>query len=172
MTFRFDKEILHQLRLEAQHKKINTNMLLNQIVAAHLEWHTNATKAGFIPVRKAFLKEIFNSISKDEVDRIAARVAQHVNDETMLIISKNVSARSVLEVIERWIRACSFNYRHEIDEGKDGEQRHTFVIQHDMGMNWSRYLSRLFEESVSEYLICNPETSATENTLFIAISLK
>jgi hypothetical protein len=172
VTFRFEQGILRQLRLEAQYKQINTNTLLNQIVTSHLEWHANATKAGFIPVRKTLLKELFDSITKDDVDRIAVRIAQHVNDETMLITSRNVSVQSILEVIERWIRMCGFNYHHKVDEDKNGGYRHTYVIQHDIGMNWSRYLAGLFEESVSEFMTCKPETTITENTLFIAISLK
>jgi hypothetical protein len=172
VTFRFEQGIVRQLRLEAEHKKINTNTLLNQIVISHIEWHANATKAGFIPMRKALLKELFDSITQDNVDRIAARVARHVNDETMVIMSKNVSTQSILEVIDRWIRICGFNYHHEVNEEKDTGYQHTYVIQHDMGMNWSRYLAKLFEESFSEFMKSKPETTVTENTLLIAMSLK
>ena len=52
---------------------------------------------------------------------------------------------SALDVIETWIKISGHPYRHEVSY-----TRHSYVIQHDMGMNWSLYMAEqyrfLFEE--------------------------
>jgi len=51
-TFRIDSKALKSLRHEAGQKDISTKTLVNQIIKDHLNWHSNAAKAGFIAVRR------------------------------------------------------------------------------------------------------------------------
>lgn len=171
-TFRFDQATLDQLRLEAEHKQINLNTLLNQIVRAHLEWHANAAKAGFVPIRRGLITELFDSMSRDQVDKIAVSMAKRLSEETLMIMTKRVTGESILEIIDRWIRVSGFNYHHEVKQDSEHYPQHVYVIQHDMGANWSYYLARLFEEAVSEFMKVKPEVGATENALYIAMSFK
>ena len=52
VTFRIDSKALKNLRREADQKEISTNTLINQIIKDHLNWHSNAAKAGFVAVRR------------------------------------------------------------------------------------------------------------------------
>lgn len=87
-TFRFDRSMLDQLRLEAKQKQINLNTLLNQIVRSHLEWHANAAKAGFVPIRRQVIRRLFDSLSEEQVRALASSVGQELTDETMLIMAE------------------------------------------------------------------------------------
>jgi hypothetical protein len=49
---------MKNLREEAKQKDISTNTLLNQIVKEHLNWHANASKAGFIAVRRLLITNL------------------------------------------------------------------------------------------------------------------
>lgn len=169
-TFRFDRAILEQLKLEARHKQISLNTLLNQIVRAHLEWHSNAARAGFVPVRKTVITKLFDSLTPEQIDVLARNGARGLADETLLIMSKKRSGASILEVTERWIRVAGFSYHHEV--GPDDNNNHMYVIQHNMGRNWSYYLARLFEEATSEFVAARPDVEATENALYITVAFK
>ena len=55
VTFRIESEALRKLRRQAGQKDISTNTLVNKLIKDHLNWHSNAAKAGFIPVRRPFV---------------------------------------------------------------------------------------------------------------------
>jgi hypothetical protein len=163
-TFRFEKVVLDQLRLEAEQKRINLNTLLNQIVKSHVEWHANAARAGMVPVRRKLVKKLFEPLTKEQIDTIAADVSRGMTDDLMMIMPSKRTEESIFELLERWIRVCGFNYHHKINDIE-----RVFVIQHDMGGKWSQYLGRLFEHVSSDFMNAKPETEITENALYIRI---
>lgn len=170
VTFRFDKIVLDQLKTEANQKRINLNTLVNQIVKSHIEWHANAAKAGFIPIRKQVVTRLFDSLTVEQVDKIAVDIARGLTDETMLVMAKKPTIESILELLERWLRFSGFNYHHKVEEYN---HRHTYVIQHNMGKHWSYYLARLLEKAISEFAeSVPPDVDATENALYIRLSVK
>jgi hypothetical protein len=106
----------------------------------------------------------------EQIDEMAVDVARRLTDETMLIMSKKISAESIFELLERWLRFSGFNFHHETEEYN---HRHTYVVQHNMGRHWSYYLARLLEEAVSEFAEgVPPDVDATENALYIRLSIK
>jgi hypothetical protein len=163
-TFRLDKTMLDQLRLEADEKRIHVGTLLNQIVESHIEWHANAARAGFIPIRRGLIKRLFDPLTKEQIDALAADISRGLTDETMMIMTSKRTEEAVFQLLERWIRVSGFNYHHEISEDS-----RIFVIQHNMGQNWSNYLSRLYEHAATEFMNVKPETEVTENALFIRL---
>jgi hypothetical protein len=89
-TFRFDSETLKSLRQEAKQKDISTNTLLNQIVKEHLKWHANASKAGFIAVRRLLITNLISHFSEQEIISVAENVAKNTNKDTILLLDKNI----------------------------------------------------------------------------------
>jgi hypothetical protein len=160
--------VLDKLRAEAEQKQIPLNMLLNQIVKAHLEWHANAVNTGFMPIRKELVRWLFEGLTREQIDALATTVSHGLTGEAMMIMTTKHTEDSVLALMERWLRACDFRHHYEINE--DDDER-VFVIQHNLGMNWSYYLSRLFEEAVLEFRV-KPETKVTENVVYIRIECK
>lgn len=164
ITFRFDKTMLNQLRAEAEQKQISLNTLLNHVVRSHIEWHANAARAGFVPIRREVLKWLFDQLTKEQVNTLAEGVAQGLTDETMMIMTRKRTEESIFELLERWIRVAGFNYRHEIS----GDAR-IFIIQHNMGGNWSHYISKLIEHAAAEFVTVKPDIQTTENAVFIIV---
>ena len=142
-TFRFDSETMKSLRQEAKQKDISTNTLLNQIVKAHLKWHANASNAGFIAVRRLFITNVISHLSEQEIISIAENVAKNTNKDTLLLLENEYTMRSALDFIEEWIKISGYKYKHQ--EIKEGQNRHMYVIQHDMGIKWSIYLANLYQ---------------------------
>lgn len=47
ITFRIPSSSINQLREESKKKQISLNMLVNQIIREHLDWHTFAAPADY-----------------------------------------------------------------------------------------------------------------------------
>jgi hypothetical protein len=127
------------LRHEAEQKDISTNTLVNQIIKDHLNWHSNAAKAGFVAVRRPFITRVINNLSEQEIISLAEYVAKAANKDALLLMKNEYTIKSALDFIEYWIKISGYPYRHE--ESNNGENKHSYVIQHDMGKKWSIYLT-------------------------------
>src|SRR5919202_5638097 len=143
VTFRISSKALKNLRSEAEQKDISTNTLVNEIIKDHLNWHSNAAKAGFIAVRRPFISRLVNNLSEQEIISLAEYVAKTANKDAILLMKNEYTIKSALDFLESWIKISGYPYRHH--EMNNGENKHSYVIQHDMGMKWSIYLASLYQ---------------------------
>ena len=67
---------------------------------------------------------------------------------------------SALDVIETWIKISGHPYRHEASY-----TRHSYVIQHDMGMNWSLYMAEQYRFLFEEFELKKVDFDINDNTL-------
>jgi O-methyltransferase involved in polyketide biosynthesis len=134
---------MKNLREESKQKDISTNTLLNQIVKEHLNWHANASKAGFIAVRRLLITNLISYLSEQQIISVAENVAKNTNKDSILFLKKEYTMKSALDLIETWIKISGYPYRHEVVN--NGENKHSYVIQHDMGKKWSIYLANSYQ---------------------------
>jgi predicted DNA-binding ribbon-helix-helix protein len=150
ISFRLSRNILDKLRQEARQKEISVDTLMTQIAKQHAEWHANASQIGFISVRKTLILKLLDEIRDHEkIKEIAREVARESSDCLHFIKEQhNVSIESALDFVEVWIKEAGYPYIHDISDVD--RSIHHFVIQQDMGLKWSLYLSEilrnLFEE--------------------------
>jgi hypothetical protein len=134
-----------------QHQKIIDNLIDNHELKAillleeGLNWHSNAAKAGFIAVRRSLLTKIINNLSEKEIVSLAEHVAKATNKDSILLLKREYTIKSALDLIETWIKISGYPYRHEETTNNNGQSRHLYVIQHDMGIKWSVYLANLYQ---------------------------
>ncbi len=138
VTFRFDIDILNQLRSEANEKRISLNTLASQIFQIHTEYDRYASKAGMVPFHKSLLVRIMDRLSEFEVDELTQYIAKNDFKELILLMKNEYTLTAFLDVIESWLRVSGIGYRRDFIDGVQ-----TFVIQHGMGRRWSRYFERL-----------------------------
>ena len=143
--------------------------MLNQIVKEHLNWHANAPKAGFVAVRRLLITNLISYLSEQEIISVAENVAKTTNKDSILLLEKEYTMKSALDFIESWIRISGYTYRHE--EIDDGQNRHIYLIQHDMGIKWSIYLANLYQFLFDELKKDKTriEFEKTENTLAFTV---
>ena len=141
ITFRIFSESVTKLRREASDEDISTNTLVNQILRNHIEWHSVASKAGFISVRRGFVKAMIDKLSEEEVKMLAMEIATTSNRDFLMILRNKVSLESAIDFVESWLRTSGFVYRRE----SNTSGKYSFVIQHDMGKKWSLYLGELYK---------------------------
>jgi len=148
VTFRIESEALRKLRREAGQKDISTNTLVNKLIKDHLNWHSNAAKAGFIPVRRLFISKVIKYLPEREIISLAEYMAKTTNKDSILLMKKEYTIKSALDFLESWIKISDYPYRHE--ETNNHQKKHSYVIQHDMGMKVSIYLASLFQFVLDE----------------------
>ena len=170
VTFRIESEALRNLRREAGQKDISTNTLVNKLIKDHLNWHSNAAKAGFIPVRRQFISKVIKYLPEQEIISLAEYMAKTTNKDSILLMKNEYTIKSALDLLESWIKISDYPYRHE--ETNNHQKKHSYVIQHDMGMKVSIYLASLFhfffDELGQNKMI---EFDKTENTLAFTIDI-
>ncbi|MEO9363471.1 MAG: hypothetical protein ABI348_06175, partial [Nitrososphaera sp.] len=116
--------VLEQLKREAEHKQISLNTLLNQIVKSHIEWHAIAPQAGYVPLRKPLIREMVDSLTREQIDEIGDKYVRDVSDPTLMITGKKFSSESFLELVDKWMRATGFEYQREVSKSHNNNHRH------------------------------------------------
>ena len=105
----------------------------------HVDWYSNAAKAGFVSVRRGLLSNLINRLPEKEISSIAENIAKNETKDFVLLLRNEYNIESALDVIETWIKISGHPYRHEVSYN-----RHSYVIQHDMGRNWSLYMAEQY----------------------------
>ena len=160
ITFRLDSTILNKLHREAEQKDISVNTLVSHIIRRHIDWHSNSAKAGFVTVRRGLLSNLINRLSEKEISSMAEYIAKNETKDFVLLLRNEYNIESALDVIETWIKISGHPYRHEVNY-----TRHSYVIQHDMGRNWSLYIAELYGFVFEEFGLKRVEFDINHNTL-------
>ena len=160
ITFRLDSTIINKLHNEAEQKDISLNTLVSHIIRSHIDWHSNAAKAGFVTVRRGLLSNLINRLSEKEISSIAEYIAKNETKDFVLLLRNEYNIESALDVVETWIKISGYPYRHDVNH-----TQHAYVIQHDMGKNWSLYLSELYRFLFEQFGLKRVEFDLNHNTL-------
>src|SRR5215831_2927339 len=143
---------LEKLRREAEQKDVSANTLVNKLIKDHVSWHSTAAKAGFISLRRPFVSKVIKYLPEQEIISLAEYVAKTENKDSLLLMRKEYSMKSALDLLESWIKISEYPYRH--DETSNGNNKHSYVIQHDMGIKVSIYFATLLQflfEELGQY---------------------
>ena len=160
ITFRLDSTLLNKLHHESEQKDISVNTLVSHIIRSHVDWHSNAAKAGFVTVRRGLLSNLINRLPEKEISSIAEYIAKNETKDFVLLLRNEYNIESALDVIETWIKISGYPYRHDVNY-----TQHAYVIQHDMGKNWSLYLAELYRFLFEEFGLEKVEFDLNHNTL-------
>ena len=160
ITLRLDSIILNKLQREAERKDTSVNALVSHVVRRHIDWHSNAAKAGFVTVRRGLLIDLINRLPDKEISSIAEYIAKKETKDFVLLLRNEYNIESALDVIETWIKISGHPYRHEVNY-----TRHSYLIQHDMGRNWSLYMAEQYRFLFEEFELKRVEFDINDNTL-------
>lgn len=145
VTFRIDKIVLDRIRAEASRHDISLNSFLNQILREFTEWDMFMPDAGSIPVAKPMVVQMFQKMSKDEIQDMANKIGKNAIEDTVLFMKGSIDLDSFLKWLETPMKKCSVDINHIVDNNKD-----TYIMKHDLGENWALYnktmLDTIFRE--------------------------
>lgn len=86
ITLRLDSIILNKLQREAEQKDTSINALVSHVVRRHIDWHSNAAKAGFVTVRRGLLIDLINRLPDKEISSIAEYIAKKETKDFVLLL--------------------------------------------------------------------------------------
>jgi predicted DNA-binding ribbon-helix-helix protein len=169
ITFRLESAILLSLRQEAKRKDVSVNTLVSQIARQHTNWHSSATQAGFMYVRRPLIAKLIDGQNEEQIKSLARHVALSSNKDFILMLRSKYDIYSALDIIETWIRISGYSYSHNTRRLNYSDMLHYFILQHNMGMKWSLYLSELYKNLFEEFGIRNSQFDMTDSTLTFQI---
>ncbi len=162
VSFRIDSDIYSALQDESRKAGVNLNTLAGQIFNAYVSWGRYAHKLSFLPTGKDLLRELFQTVDKDTLERIAKHLGGTRAREEILFLFHRISPVAVLRFIELW--GSHFDaFEHHYD-GK----KHFFTILHDINLNFSvftkQYVSSMIESTLAR--IIQSETTTPNSISF------
>lgn len=182
VTFRLDSSVIDELQAEADNREISLNVLVNQILKRYCEWDRFENKIGMMPVPKVILSSLIdkailvaksNGIKdidryRDEVISQAARLAFGLMKDSVLFMKRQYNLWVVLAVLEEYMKVSGIKADHRIE----GSRKHVFIIQHELGENWSLFTKELLALIFQNLANVRAEISTTSNTTVAEVVLK
>ena len=157
ITFRLDSHTIDELQREADQNQISLNVLVNQALKRYSDWDRYENRIGMMPVPKAMLTSLIdkavdmakkNGIKEEDIERVrdqiikqAAEIAFNIIKDAVLFMKKQYNLWVVLAVLQEYMKVSGINSDHRIEGGR----KHVFVIQHELGENWSLFTKELLE---------------------------
>jgi len=136
---------------------VRFNVLVNQVLKRYSDWDRYENRIGMMPVPKAILTSLIdkaidmakkNGIKeqdigpfRDQIIKQAAEVAFNIMKDAVLFMKKQYNLWVVLAVLQEYMKVSGINSDHRIEGGR----KHVFVIQHELGENWSLFTKELLK---------------------------
>jgi hypothetical protein len=160
ITFRLESRILDNLKKKAKHDKVTLNTLVSQIIADYFDWSMTAIEAGWMVMPRMTVRKAFEMLSQEEILTLAD--ASYQEKKEMFIFMKGKDdEQSFLSILRMRAEKSGFHLRELEKDGKT-----TFIIQHDMGRNYSLFCKSLYETIMHKYGV-QVELEITDHTLIM-----
>jgi hypothetical protein len=181
ITFRLASFTIDGLQQEANQKEISLNVLVNQVLKRYCDWDRYENRIGMMPVPKIMLSSLIDkaiTIAKnngiediepyrDDIIKQAAEIAFSLMKDSVLFMEKQYNLWAVLSVLEEYMKVSGIKADHKIEAGL----KHVFIIQHELGENWSLFTKELLELIFENLAKVRIESSITPNTTIAEVTI-
>jgi hypothetical protein len=182
VTFRLDSSVIDELQAEADNREISLNVLVNQVLKRYSEWDRFENKIGMMPVPKVILSSLIDkaiSVAKssgikdvdryrDEIIKQAAQLAFGLMKDSVLFMKRQYNLWVVLSVLEEYMKVSGIKADHKLEGGR----KHVFIIQHELGENWSIFTKELLALIFQNLANVRADISTTSNTTVAEVVLR
>ena len=173
--------VIKELQRDADEGEISLNVLVNQVLKRYVEWDRYENKLGMMPIPKLMLAKLIDEVMQIAADanikdlesyrakiiNNAAQTALAVMKDSVLFMRKEYSFWTVLDVLRMYMKVAGIISDHRLET----ERRHVFIIQHELGENWSLFAKELLSKIFIELAQVRAEISTTSNTVRAEINL-
>ena len=182
VSIRLDSKVVDEIQKEADNRRINFSVLVNQILARYAEWDRYENKIGMMPVPKVILASLINdplAIAKEsgikDIDHYRQQIIRHAAElaftqmkDSVLFMRKNLDLWIVLSVLKEYLDVSGIVSDHKTERSG----KHIFVIQHDLGENWSLFTKGLLSLILDKLANVKAEIRLTPNTAIAEVTLR
>jgi len=173
--------VVDELQRDSNEGEISLNVLVNQVLKRYVEWNRYENKLGMIPIPKLMLTTLIDEAMqiaadakiadlesyRNKIVNNAAQAALKVMKDSVLFMRKEYSFWTVLDVLRQYMKVAGIVSDHRIETGR----KHVFIIQHDLGDNWSLFAKELLTKIFIELAQVRAEISTTSKTVRAEITL-
>jgi hypothetical protein len=182
VTFRLDSSVIDELQAEADNREISLNVLVNQVLKRYSEWDRYENKIGMMPVPKVILSSLIDkaiAVAKssgikdvdryrDEIIKQAAQIAFGLMKDSVLFMKRQYNLWVVLSVLEEYMKVSGIKADHKLE----GSRKHVFIIQHELGENWSLFTKELLALIFHNLANVRADINTTSNTTVAEVVLR
>jgi hypothetical protein len=182
VTFRLDLKVIDELQTEADNMEISLNVLVNQVLKRYAEWDRYENKIGMMPVPRVILSHLVDKCMsvaqssgikdvnhyRDEIIKQAAELAFTLMKDSVLFMKKQYNLWVVLSVLEGYMKVSGIKSDHKLE----GSRKHIFIIQHELGENWSLFTKELLALIFEKLANVKAEINVTPNTTIAEVVLR
>ncbi|MGI9567236.1 MAG: hypothetical protein ACR2LL_09530 [Nitrosopumilus sp.] len=166
MTYRLPVKLVEEIETEASNHNISHNVMARQILEKYIQWDRFANKIGIIPVPKKILDTLGIEMDAKDINAIIDVIKPVIKD-TVLFIKGRYDLKRCIETLEDYMRASGMKSDHRVEGSL-----HHFIIQHELGSNWSIFTEQLLQEIFHEFLPNSKmKCQTTETTVIATIAL-
>lgn len=166
ISYRLPEHIIEELETQAQQKEISQNVLVKQILEKYVEWDRFSTTIGIIPVPKEIIKILGEKMDRTAINEMIQEMTPVIKD-WVTFQKGGYDLKKIIELMEDYMRHSGMTSEHRIE----GDIHH-FVIQHNLGINWSLFTELLLKQVFHEFLPnLVMKTRTTTNTIIASIAL-
>jgi len=158
--------MVEELETEANEKQISQNVLVKQIIEKYLQWDRFASKIGMIPVPKDLLMTLGKDMQGKDITKIVDAIIPVIS-EAVLFMKGDYDLKRAIESLEDYMKASGMKSDHRMEGNV-----HHFIIQHELGMNWSVFTEMLLKSIFHKFLPDkNLKCKITDKTVIASIPL-
>jgi hypothetical protein len=182
LTIRLNSIVIDELQTEADSRQISVSVLINQILKKYVEWGKYQNMIGMMPVPKAILSNLTDKaisiaesrgvedvdLYRDELIKQAAELAFSLIKDSVLFTKKHYNLEVVLSVLKEYMEVSGIKADHKVE----GPRTHVFVIQHELGENWSLFAKELLELIFANLANAKAKIDITPNTTVAEVILR
>src|SRR5215217_9072293 len=182
ITFRLDSFTIDELQREADQKEISLNVLVNQILKKYSDWDRYENRIGMMPVPKVMLTSLIDKAItlaknnglediepyREEIIKQAAVIAFNLMKDCVLFMKKQYNLWAVLSVLEEYMKVSGIKADHKLE----ASQKHVFIIQHELGENWSLFTKELLALIFEKLANVKADINVTPNTTVAEVVLR
>ena len=147
VTFRFEKEMLKNLRNEAKTKEISLNTLMGQIINQYLDYYSKVSGLGIIPMLDTQLKLILKDFSKSELQTMVHDWSKKYLEGTKATCNSENALESLQYSLENMGKTSGINVvKMETDKSI------AITLRHNCGKNFSIFFREMMLSGVEGYI--------------------
>ena len=164
ISVRVDTDTKNKLEIESEMKGMTLNTLIGQIITKHTSWDRFAEDIGFVFLTKPFLRAILSHVPEKEMTTIAVTVCRGAMKDATIFMYGEITLDTYIKSLDAWLAASHIPFRHIKDNDED-----KYVIQHELGNVFSKYLVTVINAILNEFTFCIAKQDLTDQSVSFSI---
>lgn len=164
-TLRLNAEVDAKLDELSKKQGVSTNVLANKALRKFVEWDSRAEILGIVSSQKDTLKFLWDSLPEEKARALGKKAGGQGAVEFSNFWFKKFSWDTMIQAARLWGAEYGrmYHFQHDHANGVD-----TLVFYHDLGRNFTAYVSEAFKETI-KLLVADYEVTESERQLVIHV---